>query len=72
MTALNREHAAIRAVETGLLPAVRVHGIEEALQIGRRRLPPLHRQMDVRHAGRPHRAFVPGKGPEVEWGDVGR
>ena len=22
-------------------------------------------------AGRPHRAFVPGKGPEVEWGDVG-
>ena len=22
--------------------------------------------------GRPHRAFVPGKGPEVEWGDVGR
>ena len=23
-------------------------------------------------AGRPHRAFVPGKGPEVEWGDVGR
>jgi arylsulfatase A-like enzyme len=23
-------------------------------------------------AGRPHRAFVPGKGPQVEWGDVGR
>jgi len=22
--------------------------------------------------GRPHRAFVPGKGPEVAWGDVGR
>jgi arylsulfatase len=23
-------------------------------------------------AGRPHRVFVPGKGPEVMWGDVGR
>ena len=22
--------------------------------------------------GRPHRTFVPGKGPDVEWGDVGR
>ena len=23
-------------------------------------------------AGRPHKAFVPGKGPDIDWGDVGR
>ena len=23
-------------------------------------------------AGQPHRVFVPGKGPQIPWGDVGR